>query len=116
MTVGERIKHTREQKGITQIELANACNITKQNLYKYENNIITNIPSDKIEIIATKLSVTPSYLMGWSDEAQEKQTTADIDINSIQYAAYQELEGESDELIEDVLDFIKFRKSQKNNE
>ena len=47
MTVGERIKSIRESKGIAQIDLANATKISKQNIYKYENNIITNIPSDK---------------------------------------------------------------------
>lgn len=65
MTVGERIKKAREEKSITQIDLATALNISKQNLYKYENNIITNIPSDKIEAIAKYLRVSPAYLMGW---------------------------------------------------
>lgn len=67
MTVGERIKQTREEKKISQTELAEAINTTKQNIYKYENNIISNIPSDKIEAIAKYLSVSPAYLMGWDD-------------------------------------------------
>ena len=50
MTVGERIKTLRERAGISQIDFATKINISKQNLYKYENNIITNIPSDKIEV------------------------------------------------------------------
>lgn len=66
MTVGERIKKIREEKNISQTELAKATNISKQNLYKYENNIITNIPSDKIEDIANCLKISPSYLMGWT--------------------------------------------------
>lgn len=66
MTVGERIKKIREEKNISQTELAKATNISKQNLYKYENNIITNIPSDKIEDIANYLEISPSYLMGWT--------------------------------------------------
>lgn len=65
MTVGERIKSIRESKGIAQIDLANATKISKQNIYKYENNIITNIPSDKIELIANYLEVSPSAIMGW---------------------------------------------------
>lgn len=65
MTVGDRIRICREIKGISQTELANSLKINKQNLYKYENNIITNIPSDKIEAIAKKLDVSPAYLMGW---------------------------------------------------
>ena len=33
--------------------------------------------------------------------------------NDIRYAAYRELEGESDELIKDVMDFIRYKKSRK---
>lgn len=67
MAKGERIKSRREQLGITQISLADKVGISKQNLYKYENNIITNIPSDVIEKIADVLNCTPGYLMGWDD-------------------------------------------------
>ncbi len=67
MTVGDRIKHVRKRESVSQVELAKKCNISKQTLYKYENNIITNIPSDKIELIAKTLGTTPEYLMGWVD-------------------------------------------------
>lgn len=67
MTIGERIKHLRLKKGITQTELADVLKTTKQNIYKYENGIITNIPSDKIEEIARYFQVSPTYLMGWEE-------------------------------------------------
>lgn len=67
MTIGERIRNQRELIGITQTDLANKVKISKQTLHKYEKNIITNIPSDKIEEIAKVLDVTPAYLMGWID-------------------------------------------------
>lgn len=67
MTVGERIKARREALSMTQIMLADTIGTTKQNIYKYENGIITNIPSDKVESIAAALGVSPAYLMGWED-------------------------------------------------
>lgn len=66
-TVGDRIKFLREAKGLTQVELASKINSTKQSIYKYENNIITNIPSDKLEKIAECLGVSPGVLMGWDN-------------------------------------------------
>lgn len=66
MTIGERIKAARERKNISQIELAKLIGSSKQSVYKYENNIITNIPSNKIEAIAKALSTTPAELMGWN--------------------------------------------------
>lgn len=68
MTIGERIKSLRESKKITQTELAEKLGTTKQNIYKYENGIITNIPSDKIELIAKCFNVSPGYIMGWEEE------------------------------------------------
>lgn len=68
MKKGERIRSRREALGITQTELADALSTTKQNIYKYENGIISNIPSDKIEAMAEILHTTPAYLMGWEDE------------------------------------------------
>ena len=70
MTVGERIKKVRNKLGMSQVDFADKINVSKQTLYKYENNIITNIPSDKIEAAARLGNVSPAYLMGWtiSDE------------------------------------------------
>lgn len=68
MTVGKRIKLRREELGISQTDLAKRVKIAKQTLFKYENDIITNIPSDKIEAIAYELRVSASYLMGWEEK------------------------------------------------
>lgn len=76
MTVGERIKTLREKCGISQVALADKIDVSKQSLYKYENNIITNIPSDKIEKIAEITNVSPAYIMGW--EHQVKASASSI--------------------------------------
>ena len=76
MTVGERIKEIRNKIGMSQVDFADKINVSKQTLYKYENNIITNIPSDKIEAAAQLGNVTPSYLMGW-------ETVSDEDIANV---------------------------------
>ena len=68
MTVGDRIKLRRQELGFSQTEVADKIEVSKQTLYKYENNIVTNIPSNKLELLASLLNTTPSYLMGWNDE------------------------------------------------
>ena len=67
MKIGDRIKSLRNALNISQTELANRVGTTKQNIYKYENGIITNIPSDKVEQIAMILETTPAHLMGWDE-------------------------------------------------
>lgn len=66
---GERIKNERIKKGFSQVGFADKIDVTKQTLYKYENNIVSNIPADKIELAAEVLGVSPAYLMGWDQES-----------------------------------------------
>ena len=68
MSVGQRIKIAREQKNMTLDEVAKRCETTKQTIYKYENEIVTNIPYDKIVLLSKALDVTPSYLFGWDEK------------------------------------------------
>ena len=67
MTIGKKIREARTKMGLSQEALARAVNSTKQAIYKYENDIVTNIPMDKIEIMSQVLAVSPAYLMGWDD-------------------------------------------------
>ena len=52
ITLGERIKIARIQKGLSQDDIAKAIGSTRQAIYKYEAGIVTNIPMDKLEMIA----------------------------------------------------------------
>lgn len=65
MTIGERIKKIRDTLNMNQVDFASLIDVSKQTLYKYENDIITNIPSDKIERIAEVSKTSPAYVMGW---------------------------------------------------
>lgn len=66
-SIGDRLKKLRLQNNLTLEEVGNKIDASKQTLYKYENDIITNIPSDKIERLSQIYGVSPSYLMGWDD-------------------------------------------------
>ncbi len=91
MTVGDRIRQVRIEKDITQQELADCAGVSKQAVYKYENNIVTNIPMDKLSLIASKLGVTPCFLMGWEDNNSVPDTIK---------AALQQEDGKVAEIME----------------
>lgn len=99
MTVGERIKEIRTKIGMSQVEFADKIDVSKQTLYKYENNIITNIPSDKIEAAAKIGGVTPAFLMGW-DKIDKKPSNKRTIINVYGRVAA----GIPLEMIEDIID------------
>ena len=48
-------------------DLGNKIGVSRQTIQRYESGVITNIPSDKIELLAKYLNTTPSYLMGWEN-------------------------------------------------
>ena len=74
VTVGDRIRQVRQEQDVTQQELADYIGVSKQAVYKYENNIVTNIPTDKVDAIAKRLKVSPAYLMGWEEQPTPKPT------------------------------------------
>ena len=82
MTVGDRIRKKRKELGISQTELSGMVNISKQTLYKYEKNVITNIPSSKIEELSRVLGVSESFLMGWDKNLSKENSDLIPDILS----------------------------------
>ena len=98
MTIGERIKKLRTEKmNMSQVTFADKIDVSKQTLYKYENNIITNIPSDKVESIAKLCNVSPAYLMGWEVITSEKQNEElEFDDNVIRIARAHKQMSEKD--------------------
>lgn len=73
MTIGEKIRALRESEDMTQSELGKACGVTKQTIFKYETGIVTNIPLDKLQLIADALHVSAAYLMGWEDNTTTRK-------------------------------------------
>lgn len=68
MSIGQRIKAARERRDMTLDDVAKLCSTTRQTIYKYENEIVTNIPYDKIVLLSQALDVSPSYLFGWEEK------------------------------------------------
>lgn len=109
MNIGQRIKNMRLKNNLTQDELALRINTTKQTIHKYENGIITNIPSSKIEAIANVLNTTPDYLMGWTEETSHKSSEHDDYIN---LEILSLLEKMPEQKRENAIEYLKFLSNQ----
>ncbi|CDG37216.1 XRE family transcriptional regulator [Acetivibrio thermocellus BC1] len=65
-SLGKRIKELREEKGLSQIELAKLLNISNTTLSQYETN--QRVPSDEIKIkLAEFFNCSVDYLLGRTD-------------------------------------------------
>lgn len=63
MTIGERLKRLRTEKGLTQEEVGNILGITKAAVQKYENGTITNFKSDTIRKLCQLYGIAPIYFI-----------------------------------------------------
>lgn len=73
MKLADRIKYKRNELGKTLEEVGQMVGVTKATIQRYENGNIQNIPSDKIELLASALNTTPAYLMGWEDDKKSEK-------------------------------------------
>lgn len=76
MTMGERIKQLRKEKGMTQTDLAQTLNVTKGTVSTWETNSRT--PSfDTLNALSDLFERRLDYIMGRSDDAAPTTQSAD---------------------------------------
>lgn len=75
MTTGERIRMLRKEKDMTLEEVAKQIGISRATVLKYETGAVLTIPPDKIEMLGRLFDVSPSYIMGWSEERKNDPGT-----------------------------------------
>lgn len=68
MSIGKKIRELRESRNMSLEDVARMCGTTRQAIYKYENEIVTNIPYDRIILLAKALNTTPSQLFDWEED------------------------------------------------
>lgn len=66
--IGERIKEARLALGYSAEQVAAFLGVSPATVYRYENGDISKLPSKFIKPLAQYLCVSPSWLMGWSEE------------------------------------------------
>ena len=65
MKIGDRIKHRREELGLSADQVADRIGKNRATVYRYESNDIKNFPIEVLTPLAEVLQTTPAYLMGW---------------------------------------------------
>ncbi len=104
--LSQRIKEKRKSLNLTQEELANLIQTTKQTIYKYENEIVTNIPYDRLILLADVLKCTPAYLMGWESEEISNPIPVKSDSNMVRIPILGSVRaGAPEEAYEDIIGY-----------
>lgn len=63
MTIGEKIKRLRKERGMTQEDLGREIGVQKAAINKYETGIVVNLKHDTIAKLASVLDVHPAWLV-----------------------------------------------------
>ncbi len=67
MDLGKIIKQLRIENGYTQEELGKLIGVKKAAIHKYESGIVQNMKRTTIGKLANIFNVSPSYLLGYTD-------------------------------------------------
>lgn len=71
MTIHERIKHRREELGISATEAARMIGISRATLYRYEKADISKIPSELLDKISEIYNISLNELMGHTHKSDD---------------------------------------------
>lgn len=86
MTIGEKIKRLRKERGMTQEELGAAVGVQKAAINKYETGIVINLKRDMIAKLARALDVNPVWLLDENEEWPPMPSTSSFLSNALEEA------------------------------
>ena len=105
MTVGEKIKALRKEKGLTQTELGEKLGVQKNAVSKWETGRVDDIPGSKIRAMAALFGVSPAHLI---DDDEEESVRFD----DFTYAMFNETRDLPEEKKQMLLEMAKFMKAE----
>lgn len=73
--IGDRIKNARLALGYSAEQVAAFLGVSPATVYRYENGDISKLPSKFIKPLAEYLCISPSWLMGWSEEIRSPESS-----------------------------------------
>lgn len=107
--IAQRLKQLREEKRLTQKELAFELSIGSKTISDYERES-SSPDNDTLMIIAKFFNVSADYLLGLSDE--RTPPTPKEKLSGVQLALFNQTENLNEEQMKDVLKYIEFLKAK----
>ena len=104
MTLGERIKLKREEKGMSQLDLAKKVGYGTRSAISMIEADKRDLPLAKVREIAKVLEVSPDWLMGWADISIKVKTDLDLTVEALNNLTPQQLKR-----VRSYIEFLKFQ-------
>lgn len=108
---GDRLKALRKARKVTQEQLAAIIGVERSSIGKYEGKSKI-MPSDDVkDRIAAYFNISVDYLLGRTDDASPPSQT--IQLSDIDFALSGEIRELTDDEKQDLLDYVRFKRSQR---
>ncbi|MGV2875340.1 helix-turn-helix domain-containing protein [Macrococcus capreoli] len=72
----EHLKERRKELGLTLEQVGDSVGVGKSTVRRWENGLITNMGSDKVKLLAKALKVSPSFVLGYTDDPDDNHLSS----------------------------------------
>lgn len=115
MTIGQRIKIRREELNMSQDDLAKKVGYkSRSSINKIELDLYS-LKQSKIKAIADALETTPSYIMGWDEEAEEAKKAAPSEKDSLNAEIIKLFMGLTADQKKEALNYLRYLSTKSEN-
>ena len=115
MTIGQRIKIRREELNMSQDDLAKKVGYkSRSSINKIELDLYS-LKQSKIKAIADALETTPSYIMGWDEEAEEAKKSAPSEEDSLNAEIIKLFMGLTADQKKEALNYLRYLSTKSEN-
>ena len=103
MTIGDKIRTLRKEKGFNQTELGERLGVKTNAVSKWECGRVEDIPMSKVKMMASLFGVPVSYLIDDDKEEEKEQPTRAGELSKEKQAMYDFIDTLSDEQVRRLL-------------
>lgn len=109
---GEKVRVKRQEKSLTQAELAKKAGITQATISRVESGEMLQLGSDKLRSLAKALDVSVDFLVGKIDRMEFHDSLINDQIAKVIFRGYEKL---SEERKRQVLEYVEFLVKQEKS-
>ena len=103
MTIGDKIRTLRKEKGFNQTELGERLGVKTNAVSKWECGRVEDIPMSKVKMMAYLFGVPVSYLIDDDKEEEKEQPARTGELSEAKQAMYDFIDTLSDEQVRRLL-------------
>ena len=112
MSLGQRLKTLREQRELSQVELARKAHLTQPALSRIEVGGVTQPRLAVLQRLAAALAIPVGYLLGETSEAQAKAAPPEPMLGEL-IQSYERLPGQERRQLVEYARFLKIQEGKK---